>query len=327
MITVRQNYTTVLGFECLNSCIYNHIFNIGCSIDKSDIYFIGDGIRFSKKASINPLRIATNMYESNFAFLKKANIYFKYEKAKGKQEAIALLLESIKSGSFLCIRVGTELLVHNPVFQHVINTPHFINPIGVDLNNDLIYISDGYIPSQHSTTFEGWTDFTAILNAWQSMDYCYMLLYSLDKLAENESTIKKVAKQRFKNAIAQYINNYDKENKNQFSVNKLLNYLMSSFYRNQHDSFNELILKINYQLKVDGFLTAKRYVLDFMGSYKEYENYFNKYQEIEKAWGHIDKHLIKIGITNEGKHLHDFINKVQDLCESENEIFKTIIEF
>jgi len=294
-------------------------------LDKSDIFFIGRGGKVYYE-SIG-YQIYTNIYESNFNFLKKAGIHFTYKKFTDKNEAEHFLLNNIDTNLLISIRVNTRYLTYHTAFQNVIPSPHFINSLAVDITSRKIYISDGCVPTLETSIYQGWTDLDDILNAWSVYNYsCIVLnLDSIVTFRKGESAIKFLAKEEFTRFIKKYLKYNLEVNSWSYAIYRLfddLKFCLDKFNKNE---LYEFTTNIVYQLKFCGFLTTKKYILEFIKNNEFYNLFYNEYDNNVAKWSHIDKHILKVGITGEHEYLDALLEKISSICNEESNILSKLM--
>ncbi len=326
MICDRQNYTTEIGYECLNCCIYNYLFNEQLNIHKSEIFFYGEGFNVFYNTLEDFPAVSSLMYESNFTFLKKAGIHFSVGYLKNSESAVEFLSKCIKEEILISIKVESNNLMYDSIFAKSNAAPHFINPLGINIASQKIFISDGYIPNIVPTVYQGWVDLEQVIRAWAAKDYYYVCINPTNELSLKKPSIERGAEKEFIKGIRRYLDSSHEGTIGYTVLFKLLCEL-ESYLKEENQLFNQFALKINYQLKVYGFLTIKKYISDFLKLKKLPSSFCAKYDEIIEKWYYIDKYLIKVGITKSHLHMTSLIEKIQKLSYEENAVLHDIADF
>lgn len=320
-----KEYHTIQGYECLSACITNYFNYLGLLVSGSDIFFGGDGflITYQKNEKAS---IGAKLYESNFMFLKNLNIPFQHTKLGESKDVIKFLRKSIEDQQLIAIKVSSECLEHNRVFKQTEGSPHYVNILGYDDINNKVFISDGYVPTFNPTVFEGWVDTNGIIEAWKRMDYEYVKLDLADiKISTDE--IHRIAITNMKGGIQQYLNPSKQRLSSEFfgkeAITKLFEDILLMF--EMLIDLKSVALDINYQLKIYGFITSKRLILQKLEELKMNTYYLQQYSKIIDKWNQICMLLVKAGISKSKKSLELTLEKVKESVQEEENLLHEIL--
>lgn len=324
MIFEKQNYSTKIGIECLNSCITNYFSFRELGIKNYDIYFAGDGFSITYENKNNLPVLCSNMFNANFSFLNKYNIDYEYTNEKAT-DPIEFLHTNIKSENLFSIMVNVSLLNYDSYFSSIYhNTPHFVNVIGIDDLKSKIYISDGYIPSMVPTKYEGWVDIEMILKSWNMADNYYLKLN-----VQNKSKTIFDKTHTYSN-LCTSIKRYNNITESNYRINggkavfRFFNYFKTAC-ENPSCDLMQLSLYINYHLKTGGFLINKKFILEFLKNEDVPADLTERYSLLVDKWNYVFKQIIKVGVTKEKNHINALDEKIKELCVYEESCYQSIL--
>ena len=320
-----KEYHTIQGYECLSACITNYFNYLGLLVSGSDIFFVGGGfvITYEKKKKSS---IGAKLYESNFMFLKNMSIPFQHTNLEESKDVMKFLRKSIEDEHFIAIKVSSECLEHNRVFKQTESSPHYLNILGYDDSTNNVFISDGYVPTFNPTVFEGWVDTNGIIEAWRRMDYEYVKLDLADiKISADE--MHRIAIMNMKFGIQQYLNKSKQRLSSKFfgkeAITKLFEDILLMF--DMQIDLKTVALDINYQLKIYGFITSKRFILQKLIILKMNECYLEQYSKIIDKWNQICNLLVKAGISRNKKSFELTLEKVNESINEEEKVLYEIL--
>ena len=315
-----KNFKTILGYECLSACLSGYLFNRGINIDGSDIFFLGDG--FVSEYEKEKMIYRVNTYNCNFSFLQKYEIQYHYGTKNLQNEACFFLENCIKSERDIIIKVSSNCLKYNRIYNQPNGSPHCISIIGCKEN--FFYISDGYIPMYNPVTFNGWISQKDIIEAWRKENFFYILLpESYGTLMELKRTnVNVLVSQKIKEGIDNYLF-YNRLNCNSYfsgisALNAFLNDLIS--YADRTNNFKKLMFDINYNLKLYGFISYREMMLNELCKISMDYCIINKFRNIVEKWKKWCLLLVKLGVLNKKEMLNDFIKETQKIISQENKV-------
>lgn len=299
----------IQGYECLNSCITNCFNYYGIPISSSDIFFIGKGLQITYE-NINEPNIGAYLYESNFEFLKKYNISYIHSNSN---KALNLIINSINIGKPIIIKVSSTYLTYNRVFKQTDNSTHYI--IVENMDNDNFLIIDGFVPTVVPSRFRGYVKKEEILQAWEAKNYEYILINEYKEIPN----IKNDSLKMFKKLIKIYLKESDEMGL--YTLRKLVIDLKIYVEAN---NFRQMMLDINYKIKIYGYLTSKYYILEKIKENDEWSNLYDEYKDLVEKYNMLTFSLVKFGITRSNDVYLRILNNTFDLLEKEKNILKKI---
>lgn len=260
----------------------------------------------------DPGRVAQHGFEyQKFAFYYLIS-FFKnnYDKYyyEGKED-VHFESSNTNENMLICIKVSSTFLTYNRVFKQAENSSHFI--IVEKIKDDKFKIIDGFVPTLIPSTFEGEVNVEEILNAWEGKNFEYIVIKEYKK----EKNYKLEAINKFYFMKNQYIIKDEKTGVYSFFtlIKDLENYILKN-------DFKQLILDLNYIIKIYGFLTSKYYILEKIEDKNKYANYkliIDKYNMISFS-------LVKLGITKNATLYNQIRTNVQTLIEQEINVLKEV---
>lgn len=319
----EKGYKTILGYECLNACLSGYLYNRGIKIDSSDIFFLGDGflIEYDKKNKL----LKANVHHSNYSFLKKYDISYTMGIHDTQNEASCFLEKCILKENQIIIRVTSNALKYNRIYNQSTGSPHCINILG--RTKDSFFISDGYVPMYNPAAYSGWVPKDEIFEAWKKEEYFYIIL-SDDFRALAREDIISAAKVKIWEGIEKYLSCVPAlpvSNDNVYGVNGLICFLDDLTERAEAtNDFRKLMLDINYDLKLYGFISYRQMLYNELCKIYNEHHMINEYKTIVEKWKSWSLLLVKTGVSNRKDNLQSFISETKEIVKRENYILKTI---
>lgn len=319
-----ENYRTYKGIECLNSCIYNYIFNKGFNITRSDIFFLGQGLDITYTGHPDEKMIYSRQYESNYLFIKKFMPETICENIVDKDinSMSEFLREKVLSDESIIVQVSSTRLPYNKVFPVNEIISHFINVLKYDDVNRKYYISDGCPPVMTDEVWEDWISEEELLDNWSSMGGKYIVL-KFDN--NNLDSVKSKSLQEFQSQLKSYVKGRNILIKSKYKGYKsavtLLKDMLPLFENNVPET-KQLVINVNRQFKINGFLQAKEYILDKTRDINE--DICIQYKDIIDEWNKQMLLFIKIGISSDTNRYSKLIKDIECLTDKELEILENI---
>lgn len=296
---LEQGYHTYQGYECFGACVSNYLQWKQVNITASDLFFLGDGFKIYYEKSIE--RIVSNMYKAGYAFLNNYDMKYSIAQAENRFNAKKILNRHIRNESMIIIKVSAEGLNYNRIYKQAGNSQHYVNIIGL-LDED-VYVSDGFVPTRKFSVYQGWICLEDIMEAWEREKYEYIILdeikSNLDEIEIQESVLIKIME-----SIKEYTAFSEKNGViyGYHSIIALLNDLRERVLA--HDIYlEERTLFLNQQLRVYGFLSSKKMLLDRIKGYAINADIVCGYDQIIEFWSKNLMKMVKIGFS---KDINDF---------------------
>ncbi len=322
----RKDYHTRAGIECLNSCIYNYLSNENQAISKSDIFFSGGGYEISYSRG-NGQQIKSGQNRSNLQFIRTYlegsildNVLETYE-----GEMKAFLKEALLNGRRLIINVSGSGLPYNKAFDCNQTVSHFINLIGIDTEKNLVKISDGCMPVVGGGCYEDWMDMDALTENWQMMNGRYI------EINYRHPDIRKIKESAYEN-MRKGIKKYLHKDKAWFgssvgghqAILRLFEDIKVMIGCNTKNSL-EIIRDINQQLRVDGYLSSKAFLLEKMQEMGCREERTASYRYMIREYDRICLNVMKSVIKKKPEDMEVLIKQIQYSVQEENKILKEVL--
>lgn len=315
-----KNYHTYQGYECLSACISNYLRWKNINIKASDIFFLGNGFCLFYEKDTE--RILSDMYMSNYSFMENYYINYEVRSAEDEKVAKAILQESILKEEMIMIKVAAEGLKYNRVYQQAGDSQHFLNTIGI--NDTSVFVSDGFVPTRKFSFYEGWVDLENIMRVWERKNYDYYVI-NFSKNSESDDEIHEKVKKMILSSLAEYVNVVEKDGKI-YGYSAMIHVIdnLREKLLDENYPLSERTLYLNHQLRVYGFLSAKKMLFEEMIHYGIDCDLCNEYQIIVERWSRWLMIMVKIGFS---RRLSDFETMYSDMIkiiEKENELLMLI---
>lgn len=315
----EKDFEVIQGYECLSSCISNYLSLSGIHITGSDILFIGGGFRvsYTKKS----LELGTDIYLSNFRFMDNMDVSYEHAKLDPHIDPLDFLKYNIMNEKKICLKVGSEYLKYNRVFNQSGNSPHYINILGI--KDDQVYICDGYVPTRIPSVFKGWVDISMVVNAWKSMCYEYILMIKINQM--NEELLTNIAFEKVKQSIIAYLAGgiVDIHFLGHNAILQLNEELDELF---KLSDMRDVTKKINYQLRIYGFISVKIILYEKLKQLYGSSINLDYYANIIDQWNKICSILLKSGYTNKRDDYKKVYEKITECTNKENEVLFSILK-
>lgn len=320
-------YQTRQGLECLNSCIYNFLINDNQTVSQSDIFFAGGGydIRYSWGHNVHNIKSMQN--RSNFKFIEtyltESIIENVLETDDGEMKNFINQMVSEKH-KFI-INVSSSNLPYNKAFDSSNIVTHFINLIGVDTKNNMVKISDGCAPVTGGGCFEDWLDIENITENWQRMNGRYI------ELNYGQIDIRKIKQQAYENmmkGIKKYLHRDKAIFKSSLSGHQAILRLfedIQEMIRYNPENSLAIIREINRQLRVEGYISSKWFLLEKMRELNCDEASISAYEGLIYEYDMICLNAMKCVIKKKPELMDKVLEQVSRSVRIENEILEKVI--
>lgn len=327
-VIYRENYSTKRGLECLNSCIYNYLENNNINILQSDIFFSGLGFNIYYLSDGYTHKIKSKQYDANISFINKFlpdSIIDNYiETYPG--ELVKKLDTVIHNNEMLIINVSSSHLKYNKVFDSNTVVPHYINIIGMDYDKELIKISDGCPPIIDKSCVEEWTEIKDITNNWQSMNGRYLILNYRDF---NMELVKKQAYKNMKKQLKNYLKTSSflsgSKTTGYQSIIKLYEDIIELLLSENKNKLN-IIRDINQQLRINGYLSSKYFLLEKLTDLNCDNKIINSYNSVIKKLEMFFLQTMKVTIKKNMEEIDRLLPCIEELVTEENEIIREVLK-
>lgn len=318
-----ENYKTVQGYECLNSCIVNFIQNEGYPVNLYDVLIIGEGLEIIYSQQKGFPEIQTSIYEANFRYLEKIGISYNYKKYREKNPG-DFFRKQFLANKRMTLRVDAKKLIYNKAFHQEESISHFVNLIGVSDDLKLVKISDGCAPAYQDSIFEDWMEIEALGYAWVEMGLEYI------EFDLKDSRKWKIDKYRTKDIFS----NYRKKDNRRF-INRILRkdiYAIESFQREMNRSLRknreffdgEIAYYTCQSIKINGILPLKKILYQYYLEVEKDERFIQNSKALVELWEQLSFLLIKVLVSRKTDVIQRVEEVLSEIVKVENDYAKAV---
>jgi hypothetical protein len=315
MNAVENNFKTHQSYECFNACIVNQLSYIGYSVTGSDIFFIGkyDGF-INVNRNDNEFSIYDEQSDASFQFCKKVGLDYQIEYIN-KKENLDILEAMIAEFGCVTLEVSTPYLKYSKVLEQV-DVFHFINILKIDRIRNMAYISDGYVPNIKPSIYEGWMPLPDLLIAWSKTNCKALTVHGLSH--------EKILKKELDRSYTYMLDSIKKYGLIEGINEKLLSVFESSLSQiSDPKEYEDFILNYIFQLKLNGFLSYKYYILQQIEKYNFTEQ--EAYKRVINNWTGWMLNLMKVRSSCNYEKIMRVHEKGILLIDKERECFIKIL--
>lgn len=291
----------------------------------SDIYFAGNSFDISYTKGSYQIKSAQNQGNFNFirTFLTESerdNIIETYD-----GEMKAFLYEKLSQHSRLMLRVSSSNLPYNKAFDQKKIVSHFINVIGYNQETDEIKISDGCAPITGGGCYEGWIDSDTIIENWQLMngEYIELRYDTLDCVK-----IKEQARRNLKKNLEKYIRVDRAFLKSTIhghqAIFRLFQDIQASMQAGAPQTL-EIVSALNKQLRIEGYLSAKDFVLEKMQESQWDAERCTKYEQLIQLYDNIGFTTMKYVMKKQREDMGKIVERVKEAIAEEKQLLQAFI--
>lgn len=285
----QKKYRTIAGIDCFNACLTSYYRYHGFKINEYDLYYIGEGYNEEYKMLPEGPHIFYSIFCSGHNFLRESGEKTVHDFFTDSTLAKDMLINNVLHEKNISIVVRSDYLKYSRTFNAAGNIGHLLNVIGFNSENNKILISDCYVPDvKTSSSFEGWLNFEDILIAWEGMRYEYYIFYPT---AASEILCKNIDYYLLK-----YVKSYNYLKLEEFWTLSF-EFLDDVFFSGDCVVIKDILYKLNYQLRVFGFLSDKIYFLQMLKHKFDNDPIIEKYQNIVSQWNILCLKLVKLSLT------------------------------
>ncbi|MCI8509362.1 MAG: hypothetical protein HFJ06_12500 [Lachnospiraceae bacterium] len=308
------------SYECMNACILNHMNRAGMEINGSDIFFSGGGFPVSyKKGSLT--RIVSDGYEANFRFLDQYGLDYKFGRVSPEKESLLSFLEN--SGA-ITIGMVSDFLTYDPVFSQTSGASHFINILKYDSNKMRFFIADGDVPSAETGTYLGWLDESDVLKGWEIKCGEIFVLKLPEGLDQKKlcQRVREEANLQVERSIRCYLEGKDHFWQSRSTGEKAISCMVKEMGKYvEKRGFRDITLDANFHLRVDGYMGAKKFLLEKLweqGKTKLAE----EYKVLIERWSKWCMLLLKSGLAATEENFCFVKQRMEELVQQEHQILE-----
>lgn len=308
------------SYECMNACILNHMNRAGIKINGSDIFFSGGGYPVSyKKGSLT--HIVSDGYEANFCFLDRYGLDYKFGRILPERKSLLSFLENSEA---ITIKMVSDFLTYDPVFSQTNGASHFINIQKYDSDKMRFYIEDGDVPSAETGTYLGWLDESNVLKGWE-ISCGEIFVLKLPENLDREKICQRVreeANSQVKRSIKCYLDGADHFWLSRSTGEKAISRMVKEMGKYvEKGDFRDITIDANFRLRVDGYMGAKKFLLEKLweqGKTKLAE----EYKILIERWSKWCMLLLKSGLVATEENFSFVKQRMEELVQQEHHILE-----
>ena len=308
------------SYECMNACILNHMNRAGIKINGSDIFFSGGGYPVSyKKGSLT--HIVSDGYEANFRFLDQYGLDYKFGRILPERKSLLSFLENSEA---ITIKMVSDFLTYDPVFSQTSGASHFINILKYDSDKMRFYIEDGDVPSAETGTYLGWLDESNVLKGWE-INCGEIFVLKLPENLDREKICQRVreeADSQVNRSIKCYLDGADHFWLSRSTGEKAISRMVKEMGKYvDKGNFRDITIDANFRLRVDGYMGAKKFLLEKLweqGKTKLAE----EYKILIERWSKWCMLLLKSGLVATAESFSFVKQRMEELVQQEHHILE-----
>ena len=303
-----ENYKTVQGYECLNSCIVNFLQNEGYPVNLYDVLIIGEGLDIFYSQQKGFPEIQTSIYGANFRYMEKTGISYSYKKYRGKNPG-EFFRKQFLANKRMILRVDAQKLIYNKAFRQEESIPHFVNLIGISDDLKLVKISDGCAPAYQDSIFEDWMEIEALGYAWVEMGLEYI------EFDLKDSRKWKIDKYKTKDMFSNYRKKDNRRlvnrlfRKDVYAIESFQREIIRSFRKNKEFSNGEIAYYTCQSIKINGILPLKKILYQYYLDVEKDEHFIENSKTLVELWEQLSFLLIKVLVSRKA----DVIQRVEEV--------------
>lgn len=300
----------VRGFDCLSACITYAENSLGNDIDEYNVFFLfGERFVFllEEEDGCSLCSNSHRLMENGTEFFEIDGENFDPSTMKPEE----YIEKCVNDGKFLAVSLRTRFLKYRNIFMNNGMAKHYLCILKYCADKRQVYVYDAYVPNENNTPFEGWLDIDEILPAWESTDYRH-LLWTEAKL--HIEGMDEVVYKAVKKTIANYLQPEKNLLCGEEAVYKWLSRL------GEHDDIDYLL----FQVKINGFLTIKYYLLDYFDNKLGMHDLAAEYKNTIDKWGQICLLLFRMKLKKQVDKLEKVRTLSEELLKEERIILEKI---
>lgn len=317
----EEKMDIIPSYECMNACIVNHLNQAGIRVSGSDLYFAGCGYPIHyRKGSLT--RIASEGFDANFRFLDQYKLPYEFGRMPpGKETLLGLLAES----RAITIRTVSDFLTYDPVYSQTSGASHFINLLEYDKRRKKFLIVDGDVPSAQTGCYSGWVDETDLICGWTIQSGEVLRLQIPEDLnpADFSRRVREEADRQVTNAVHHYLNGRSPLFSSQVTGEQACICMLKDLEKYvEKGEYRELTRDANFRLRIDGYMGAKKFLLE---KFKEQNRskLAETYEKIIEDWSRWHMLLLKSGLVPTKKNFEHVRNRMEELVRQEHSILES----
>lgn len=305
----------IQSVECLNACLVNYLNMCGKNMKSSIIYWWGEGFNFKYSEHEGRYRLLSDMFKSNFYYMDKVGIQYNHDFYKDKYDELDFLVQLLKQGRKICIKIRTDYLKYNRVYSQTISM-HYIYIMAYNREQRELFIVDGDVPTTIPSCFSGWVKESEIIDGWIKTKCEYIEFVNCNRMSllfQNE-LVECIKKQLFR-----YCNPKSEDT----GICAISTYF-ERLYTADMSVAAEIAMDMNYQIKVEGIWASRQYLLEIL-QLLHAEETIQELNEIIKQWNIVCMSLIKFSISKREKDRQTLLSMISSILEREKIFFSNLV--
>lgn len=131
------DFETAQGYNCILGNVYNSMKYYHIDISEQDIFFWNSPFYSDK-------------------YMRK--VFERFYEDRGDSTWTEFAAKGLSEGKPVLISIDQKVIPYVKYDMGDDSIRHYVNIIGIDLDEHKIYVSDSYVPTQIPSTYEGWMD-------------------------------------------------------------------------------------------------------------------------------------------------------------------------
>lgn len=339
-----KNFQTEKGFSCHTAGVRNILSFYNVHIEEHVLYGIGKGFRYvynrDPKFHNNKYRIHTDVPMTLYNFLDEFQIEHTLIENMDNEIADKYLIQSLKNNEPLMVGVINNDLTYDIDFaSHSKDWAHIIVVTGLDLDQQKVKISDGFIPSSPPRLFEGWYSYNIIKESRKKRNnWCYKICYeSVMKFKEKYNDamlVEEYLVPSLKKSIIELLNG-KKIGDTYYGIEALKKYheTLLNFTDYFDGNFEHELQQQNLDMKIEGFIDNKRYMyqvinqVSIMRNSSDLQNVAEQLKVNLEKWIKFCLMMMKIAISDNKSKMIVLADRFEELYKEELKICNTILKY
>ena len=218
----------------------------------------------------------------------------------------------------------SDFLTYDPVFSQTSGASHFINILKYDSDKMRFYIEDGDVPSAETGTYLGWLDESNVLKGWE-INCGEIFVLKLPENLNREKICQRVreeADSQVNRSIKCYLDGADHFWLSRSTGEKAISRMVKEMgkYVEKKD-FRDITIDANFRLRVDGYMGAKKFLLEKLweqGKTKLAE----EYKSLIERWSKWCMLLLKSGLVATAESFSFVKQRMEELVQQEHHILE-----
>lgn len=311
--TRNKEFITVPGYDCYCNAICNCNLYYGGRIREVD-YSFASGIKSiyydksDKKLFMNTHKCITTLAQNMGIFCIK-DMKFTREQAR------EFFINILGNNKVVICGLKSTLVTYRNIFGGTNPVHHFVSILDYDTDSKSYFISDGYIPNEKETIYEGWLREEEFFTAWEATSF-YHIIYGNENLIDKDFDAQ--AYTNYLLTIDAYLSS--EQDASGIYGEEAVRTFISEL------SENDDFMKIITELKLFGFITSKRYIRQMLQKQEKYKIEEEKYGQIIDKWDLFCLKLLKVCISNNYSRLEKCKQYGFEIMNEEHECLLKIKE-